>query len=227
MVFYPTDAGEGSPMDAREVLYTTRAMRRVKPDAIPEDVIARILDATVRAPSGGNAQTWRFVVVDDRDQIAALGPIYRGAMEQLWATLYAPQIEAAQADPEDPEHAQWLRVYRSASWLMNHFGEVPLLLFGFGDAGSVYPAMWSAQLAARVEGVGSAFTSVLGFLARDETLAVLGTTAEEAGPLQGCVTFGYPLGTWGLAVRTPIDQVMFRNRWGTPLGIDGSAPRWP
>ena len=86
--------------------------------------------------------------------------------------------------------------------------------------------MWSAQLAERVEGVGSAFTSVLGFLAPDETCAVLGTTREEAGALQGCVTFGYPLGKWGLAVRTPIDQVMYRNRWGTPLGIDGSTARW-
>jgi nitroreductase len=214
-------------MDAREVLYTTRAMRRVKPDPIPEDVIGRILDAAIRAPSGGNAQSWKFVVIDDRDQIAKLAPIYHDAMEKLWASFYKEQIEAAMADPDDPEHAQWLKVYRSASWLQDNFAQVPLLLFGFGGAGDVYPALWSAQLAARAEGVGSAFTSVLSFLNRDEVLAVLGTTAEASGPLLGCITFGYPLGRWGVAKRTPINEVMFRNTWGNPLGIDVAGALWP
>lgn len=214
-------------MDAREVLYTTRAMRRCKPDPIPEDIVARVLDAAIRAPSGGNAQSWKFVVVDDRDQIAKLAPVYKDAMDQLWKTIYAQQIEAAMAAPEEPEHAQWLRIYRSASWLSDNFAQVPLLLFGFGDAGSVYPALWSAQLAARAEGVGSALTSVLAFFNRDDALAVLGTTAEESGPLQGCITFGYPLGRWGVAVRNPIGEVMFRNRWGNPLGIDVPEPLWP
>jgi nitroreductase len=214
-------------MDAREVLYTTRAMRRVKPDPIPDDVVARILDAAIRAPSGGNAQSWKFVVVDDRDQIAKLAPVYKDAMDQLWKVVYAQQIEAALADPDDPEHAQWLRIYRSASWLSDNFAQVPLLLFGFGDAGSVYPALWSAQLAARAEGVGSALTSVLGFFNRDDALAILGTTAEESGQLLGCITFGYPLGRWGLAARNPIGEVMFRNRWGNPLGIDVPEPLWP
>lgn len=213
-------------MDAREVLYTTRAMRRVKPDPIPEDVVARILDAAIRAPSGGNAQSWKFVVVDDRDQIAKLAPVYGDAMDQIWKLVYAQQIEAATAAPDEPEHAQWLRIYRSACWLSDHFAEVPLLVFGFGDAGSVYPALWSAQLAARAEGVGSAFTSALAFFNRDDALAVLGTTAEEAGPMQGCITFGYPLGRWGVAARNPIGDVMFRNRWGNPLGIDVPDPLW-
>ena len=214
-------------MDAREVLYTTRAMRRVKPDPIPEDVIARILDAAIRAPSGGNAQSWKFVVVDDRDQIAKLAPIYQDAMAQLWASFYKERIDAAMADPDDPEYAQWLKVYRSASWLQENFAQVPLVLFGFGGAGDVYPALWSSQLAARAEGVGSAFTSVLSFLNRDEVLAVLGTTAEESGQLLGCITFGYPLGRWGIAKRTPVNDVMFRNRWGNPLGMDVGAALWP
>jgi nitroreductase len=54
-------------MDIHEALYTTRAMRRIKPDPIPLDVQQRILDAAVRAPSGGNTQNWRFLVVDDPD----------------------------------------------------------------------------------------------------------------------------------------------------------------
>jgi nitroreductase len=202
-------------------------MRRVKPDAIPEDVVTRILDAAIRAPTGGNAQSWKFVMVDDRDRIAKLAPVYKDAIDQLWKAVYAQKIEAARADPDDPEHAQWLRIFRSAQWLADHFADLPLLLFGFGDTGSVYPALWSAQLAARAEGVGSALTSVLGFFHRDDALAVLGTTVEESGPLVGCVTFGYPLGRWGVATRRPISEVMYRNQWGAPLGLDVPAPLWP
>ena len=81
-------------MDVYEALYTTRAMRRVKPDPIPMDVQKRILDAAIRAPSGGNAQQWRFLLVDDADVKARLGPIYRDCLEKLFDTLYKPQLEA-------------------------------------------------------------------------------------------------------------------------------------
>ena len=54
-------------MDVFEALYTTRAMRRVKEDPIPEDVIKSILDSAIRAPSGSNRQDWKFVVVTDKD----------------------------------------------------------------------------------------------------------------------------------------------------------------
>jgi nitroreductase len=214
-------------MDVREALYTTRAMRRVSPDPIPEAVIARILDAAIRAPSGGNAQNWAFLVVDDRAVIGRVGAIYQDAMAQLWKAVYAQQILDAEADPDEPENAQWLRVYRSAQWLADHLGEVPLLVCGFGDAGSVYPALWSAQLAARAEGVGSAFTSALAYFNRDETLGALGVPAEGAPPFQAMITFGYPRGRWGVAARKPIGEVMFRNQWGAPLGIDVDEPLWP
>ena len=60
-------------MDVYEALYTTRAMRRLKPDPIPLDVQAKILDAAIRAPTGGNSQNWRFLFVDDKDLIRQLG----------------------------------------------------------------------------------------------------------------------------------------------------------
>lgn len=66
-------------MNVYEALYTTRAMRRVRPDPIPYEVQARILDAAIRAPSGGNAQSWRFMLVDDPDVKGRLGPLYRTA----------------------------------------------------------------------------------------------------------------------------------------------------
>jgi nitroreductase len=51
-------------VDVYEALYTTRMMRRMRPDEIPPEVQARILDAAIRAPNGGNAQRWHFLVVD-------------------------------------------------------------------------------------------------------------------------------------------------------------------
>jgi len=63
-------------MDIYEALYTTRAMRRVRPDPIPLEVQARMLDAAIRAPSGGNSQNWRFLLADDTDVIGRIGPLY-------------------------------------------------------------------------------------------------------------------------------------------------------
>ncbi|RPI20183.1 MAG: nitroreductase, partial [Actinobacteria bacterium] len=70
-------------MDLYEALYTTRAMRRVKPDPIPEEVVRLILDAAVRSPSGGNTQNWRFLTVSDRETMARLGAWYAEAWETL------------------------------------------------------------------------------------------------------------------------------------------------
>ena len=88
-------------MDAREALYTTRAMRRVKPDSIPESVQARILDAAVRAPSGGNSQDWRFLLVDDADLRGQLATIYADCLSRLWSGPYKEAIAAADFDPTD------------------------------------------------------------------------------------------------------------------------------
>ena len=84
-------------MDLFEALYTTRAMRRVKPDAIPVDAQAKILDAAVRAPSGGNMQNWRFMLVDDDGVKSQLGPIYRDCLGRLWDTIYKEQLANARA----------------------------------------------------------------------------------------------------------------------------------
>ena len=81
-------------MDMLEVIATTRAIRRYRPDPIPEDVQARMLDAAVRAPSGGNTQGWRFLLVDDPGVKARLGPLYRTGTERLWAEVYPDRVAA-------------------------------------------------------------------------------------------------------------------------------------
>jgi len=216
-------------MDVYEALYTTRAMRRVKPDPIPMDIQAKILDAAVRAPSGGNMQNWRFMLVDDHDVIARLAPLYQESLGNLWVTVYKDALEKANADPDDPESAQFLRVQRSAQHLADHFAEYPLLLFSFCQfdptGGSIFPATWSAMLAARAEGVGTALTSVFHFEVQ-AVLDVLGVPSDEGWLFSSCVTFGYPTGRWGVAARRPVHEVSFRNRWGTSLGYEIAEPLW-
>lgn len=217
-------------MDVREALYTTRAMRRVKPDPIPADVQARILDAAIRAPSGGNSQAWRFLLVDDADIKAQLGPLYRDSIGRLWETAYADRLAQARSAPDDPGAKSLLAVQRSAQHLADHFEGVPLFLIAFarGDAtgGSIFPAVWSAQLAARAEGVGSALTSVLGFFHGEESMKILGVPSGNGWTMTCLVSFGYPTGRWGVAPRRPVQEVAYRNTWGTAVGFDVDEPLW-
>ncbi len=217
-------------MDVEEALYTTRAMRRVRPDPIPLEVQARILDAAIRAPSGGNSQNWRFLLVDDRDVIAQIGPHYRDGLATLWKSFYADQLAAARAAPDTEESRSMLRVQRSAQWLADHFEEVPLFLFGFVQAdptgSSIFPAVWSAQLAARAQGVGSALTILLSYLHPKEVSEILGVPADENWVMACCVSFGYPLGRWGVAPRRPAHEVSYRNRWGGAVGFRVDQPLW-
>jgi nitroreductase len=217
-------------MDLTEALYTTRAMRRVKPDPIPDDVQARIIDAAIRAPSGGNMQNWKFLLVDDPALRKELGAIYRNCLSQLWDTIYKPRLDAAAADPDNEESKQLMRIKRSADHLADHFAEVPLLMFAFAQydpsGGSIFPAVWNAQLAARGEGVGSALTSVMIFRG-DDVLSLLGVPPDEGWIMACCVTFGYPTGRWGVAARRPAHEVSYRNQWGTDVGLRIDEPLWP
>jgi len=217
-------------MDVYEALYTTRAMRRVRKDPIPEAVQAKILDAAIRAPTGGNAQGWRFMLVDDDAMKAKLGPLYRSALTQLFDTLYKPQADAAAANPKTEESIAFQKMYRSAKHLADYFEDYPLLFFAFDQVdptgSSIYPAIWNAMLAARAEGVGSALTSVLLFRL-NEALEVLGVPADSGWRMACCVTLGYPKGRWGVAPRRPVDEVAYRNGWEQPLGMKIPKPLWP
>ena len=217
-------------MDVYEALYTTRAMRRVRPDPIPVEVQKKILDAAVRAPSGGNAQGWRFLLVDDPAVKARLGPVYRECMAMVWNTVYKPRVEAARANPALPESRDFDKMYRSAQYLADHFESYPLLLFAFCQfdttGSSIFPAVWNAMLAARAEGVGASLTSVFLFKG-DEVKQILGVPAEGNWIFNACVTFGYPLGRWGVAPRRPAHEVASRNSWSGPLGFEVPEPLWP
>ena len=217
-------------MDLREALYTTRAMRRVSDKPVPVEVQARILDAAIRAPSGGNSQTWRFLLVDDREVMAKLAPIYAKSMDIVWSQFYKERLAAAAANPDDPESKQMMRIKHSADHLTENFATYPLMLLAFSQfdasGGSIFPAVWNAMLAARGEGVGAALTSAM-MLHADEALDVLGVPKDEGWNMACCVTFGYPTGRWGVAARVPVEEVSYSNHWGTPLPFKVDGPLWP
>lgn len=215
-------------MDIREALYTTRAMRRVKPDPIPEDVQARLLDAAIRSPSGGNSQGWRFLLVDDKEQIAKIGALYSDCIDILWTSIYKDQVDHAESS-DDAAAKVFRTMMSSVRWAQENFSTYPLLLFAFNQhdtsGGSIFPAVWSAMLQARADGVGSSLTSVLAFK-KDETFEVLGIPDDEAWHMSCCIPFGYPLGSWGVAKRRPVHEVSYRNSWGTPVGFEVPEPLW-
>ena len=209
-------------MDIYEALYTTRAMRRMKPDPIPLDAQARILDAAIRAPHVG--EQWRFILVDDPEIRAKLAPMYERAWEQQFTRMGVSVGDLMKADN------QIGRVARSGDHLARHLAEVPLLLIAFGrtqDGSGVYPAVWSAMLAARAEGIGATLTGVLQVFHADEVAELLGVPKDEGWFMRGVVALGYPTGRWGVAPRTPVHEVAARNTWNGPLGFTVPEPLWP
>jgi nitroreductase len=213
-------------MDIYEAIYTTRSMRRLKPDPIPYEVQARILDAAIRAPNID--QGWRFLLVDDPAIKAQLAPLYRQGFERLLQTQGSVTLEqlmqAAQTD------TPMGRTVRSGLYLAEHFAEVPLLLIGFGrtrDGSGIYPALQNAMLAARAEGIGSTLTGMLQSFYADEVFDLLGVPQGAGWVMHGVVVLGYPLGTWGVGARKPVHEMAARNSWQGDLGFTVPEPLWP
>jgi nitroreductase len=220
-------------MEIHEALYTTRMMRRLRPDPVPLDVQARILDAAVRAPNGGNTQRWHFVAVDDPKLIHEFGELFRQARALEYEKFSAGQGPMVVPGPgvDLTAHAETMRrIKGSGDYLADHFEEVPLLLFVFAidDLGgaNIYPAIWSVLLAARAEGVGGVMTLVLNNF-RDQVNELLGVPVEEGWKMSAMLTLGYPRGKWGVAAnRRPVHEVSSRNGWDTPFGVEVPQPLW-
>ncbi len=208
-------------MDVREALYTTRAMRRLAPDPVPDAVLMRILDAAIRAPSAGNAHAFRFLVVRDADTKKALQVLYREALDELYRTRYARAVGTT-----DPSQQ---RVTASANHLADHLHTAPVLLFAYGlsnGASSVFPAVWSACLAARAEGLGTTITTLLK-ARRAEVDALLGRPPDSEYEMFAMVPMGRPLGRWGVAQRRPLHEMVYTERWAAAPEWNCDRPLWP
>ena len=203
-----------------ELLATTRAVRKrldlTKP--VPRELINECLELAVQAPTGSNSQTWRWIVVEDAEQKKALADIYRkGAGEYL---------AAAGAQAEESGDKQTQRVFSSAMYLVDHLHEVPVhlipcvqgkpadpvaLTMASGLYGSIYPAIWSFQLAARARGLGSALTT-LHLVHEREAAELLGLPDDV---LQvALLPVAYTVGTdFKRAQRPPVAKITHWDRW--------------
>ncbi len=202
-------------MDFFEVVTTQRAIRRLKPDPIPEPMLQRILDAAICAPSGGNRQGWTFLVIRDPALRARLGALYREAFGELLKLPY--YRESAAAPPDSPRG----RMLASARHLAEHLGEAPVLILACiaGDGtkatlatgASIYPAVQNILLAARALGLGSCLTTIHRFR-EPQVKDLLGVPPEvETAAL---IPLGFPLGKFGRPPRRPLTEVTFLDRWG-------------
>lgn len=199
-----------------ELLATTRAVRRrldlTRP--VPRGVIEACLELAVQAPTGSNSQTWRWLVIDDADKRQALADLYRRGGE---AYLTAAGETAT---------GQTGRVFRSALYLMEHLHEVPVHVIPClegrprdgasvtqlgGYYASIYPAVWSFQLALRARGLGSCLTTLhLGF--EKEAAEILGI--PENVVQTALLPVAYTLGTdFKRAARPPVSGITHWNTW--------------
>src|ERR1700674_492195 len=109
-------------MDLFEAIYTARAIRRFKPDPVPDEVITKVLDAAIRAPSGSNEQSWEFIVVKDAAQRKKIGAVYRKGGNILMA-LYANRTK-----PPHMSQETYDKLMSSAMYLLDHMADAPVLL---------------------------------------------------------------------------------------------------
>ena len=201
------------------VVGTQRAMRRLKPDPVPEELIKKIIWAATRAPSGGNRQPWRFLVVTDPAKKKALHAVYSEGWERYRATGYGGSAGRELA-PEWAESNE--KVLRSSQYLADHLGEAPVLIipctFG-GGAGpkditagsSIYPAIQNLMLAARALGLGTALTTIHRWN-EPKVREILGIpdTVDTAA----LIPLGWPKGKFGAGLRQPVEAVTYWDTWG-------------
>jgi nitroreductase len=222
-----THPREGDPVaepapeqvDLLEALRTTPSRRYLAETPIPDAVLWELLDAAVRGPSGGNRQTWGWIVVTDPDVKTRIAGHYRRG----WDAAYGGRRDEL-TDPgrQDADTGLGPASYRAAEHLAGHLAEAPVfvvpVLRHAADStdkrlgSSIYGAVQQLLLAARAHGIGGVLTSLyLG--AEDQVNALLGLPEDAA--TMGLVPLGYPArGRWSQPRRRPVEEVVHWERWG-------------
>lgn len=209
-----------------ETIYNCRAIRYFKPDPVPDEVITKVLDAAIRAPSGSNRQAWHFVVVTDAGLKKTLQEYYKQSFD-VYAQMMADVPPRAGVSDETQA-----RVVKSAVYLSEHLHEAPVLILPClvfengriaGDGpmqdlarkslySSIYPALQNLLLACRAYGLGACLTTL--HLMYEEPIAHLLGLPENAETM-ALVPVGWPNAKFGPVKRVPVTEVASRNRFGT------------
>lgn len=207
-------------MDITEAIYTTRAMRRLKPDPIPPELLPKLFDAAVRGPNSGNTQLFRFITVTEPATKEQVQVIYRECLTELNNTRYAGAQEVVNAgDPSDPAVQQTIKIDKSAQWLANNLHVAPMLIFVFGKEGgetTTFPCLWNLCLMARSEGLGTSITTLLK-LQKQRVEDLLEMPRDSIWNMHAMIPIGYPTGKWGVPTRRPAEEAVYSETWGAPV----------
>ncbi|MBM4257038.1 MAG: nitroreductase family protein [Deltaproteobacteria bacterium] len=211
-----------NPTDAKlfDIIYSLRSIRRLKPDPIPEEVLRKIVEAGVHAPTGGNRQDWGFILVRDPEIKTFIRDRYRDAQQKSRASQ--PPLSDLPPDRQ--------RAIKASIYLSEHMNEAPVILLAChakeypawvqaknlrGSTatvhGSIYPAVQNILLACRAYGIGSVLTTTH-FFFEDELMKKVGVPATME--VAALLPMGYPRGKLGTNKRKPVDDVLYWDTWG-------------
>lgn len=207
---------QGDNAATDRILTTTRSVRKrldlERP--VPREIVLECLRLAIQAPTGGNMQGWRWLVVDDAEKRAAVAALYRRRAEP-----YLGRYRTLAPDATNP-------VLDSSEYLSAHLHEVPVFVIPCmlgrledppfnedpaGFYGSILPAVWSFQLALRSRGLGSVFTTLHLAYEREagELLGIPETVTQAA-----LIPVAYTVGTeFKPAARRPIEEITYWNGW--------------
>ena len=200
------------------IIHSTRSMRRLKTDPVPDDLLRQVLSAGTAAANGGNMQSWRFLVIRDPQVKQTVGALYR----RSWMEVVGPRYRAGGPAPgNSPE--QFARMLAAAEHLAEHIHEAPVWIVpcmanprpGRTAGSSVYPAVQNMLLAARALGLGATLTTLyLNF--EKEAEAAMGL--PEGVHSYALIPMGWPMGKFGPVRRTALEDVVYLDQWGQSFG---------
>ncbi len=204
--------------DLFDIIGTTRAMRRLKPDPVPDSMIRRILESAICAPNGGNTQRWRFLVIKDTAIKKAVQVWYKKALDEVVGPRYA-----SSAPPPGATKEGYHRQHTAVEYLTEHFHEAPVWIVACIEHGkdkpnrssgaSIYPAVQNMLLTARALGLGATLTT-RHLIYEKEAEKALGLPPGEIE--RAILPIGWPMGKFGPVGRGSLDQFVYQDRWGQP-----------
>jgi len=211
-------------MDLYDAMSTLRAVRRLRPDPIPDEVLERVLQAACWSPTGGNQQPWRVLAISDPNLKQGLSDLY-GPEWRSYVSVFLERIAGS------PDEDKWKKIGSAGDYLADHLHEAPVILLFCADprrmaitdshldrvsmvgGGSVYPAVQNAMLACRNEDLGCVLTT-LHCKREPEVKALLGIPDEWA--TVAMIPIGYPVGKGHGPISRKGPEVMaYRDRWGS------------
>lgn len=206
-------------MPLLEAMMTQRAIRRLLPDPVDDDVVMKCIELALRAPTGSNGQNWEFIVIKDPMVKGKFAKRYR----QAWSLYGAIGKRMAAGDES------MLKILRAVDWQVEHFTELPVLIVPclrggmrvpytpspfIGESsyfGSIYPSVQNLLLAARAMGLGASLIT-LPLWSVTSARKILGLPLSVTPVC--IIPLGWPRGRYGPTTRKPVEQVVHLDSYG-------------